>query len=174
MKSQKRFRLVTLFHWHFAMIPFDAVFFVRTIFTLVTSINTFRYINSMYLVRRKTSSWSRYFWLVLWYLWFRRNLRSGFLRYPQSAYVQYASIVCLETRSNIYGQGRRVGKKSKKHKCYKRCEWESDCCCQWYTLIWKENMTKMQDLAGTDMIPDKVILSGRLFSRRLCIYIYLI
>ena len=36
----------------------------------------------------------------------------NFLRCPQSAYVQYASIVRLVNYRNIYGQGQRVGKKS--------------------------------------------------------------
>ena len=36
----------------------------------------------------------------------------NFLRCPQSAYVQYASIVLLVNYRNIYGQGQRVGKKS--------------------------------------------------------------
>ena len=31
-----------------------------------------------------------------------------FRRYPQSAYVQYASFVCLENGQNSYGRGRRV------------------------------------------------------------------
>ena len=31
-----------------------------------------------------------------------------FRRYPQSAYVQYASFVCLENGQNSYGRGQRV------------------------------------------------------------------